>query len=74
MKHIGSVLRVMIAIWPTLLIFYPNKYIYGILTLLILIQITVELIKKPKKSTMYFYIFLALADIALYYYYLVKKQ
>ncbi len=50
MKHINSVLRVMIAIWPTLLIFYPNKYIYGILTLLILIQITVELIKKIKEK------------------------
>jgi len=55
MKHIGSVLRVMIAIWPTLLIFYPNKYIYGILTLLILIQITVELKKTKEKHYVFLY-------------------
>ncbi|KRU24218.1 hypothetical protein VT91_31330 [Clostridium sporogenes] len=73
MKHTNTIFRVMIVIWSMVSIFYPNKYTYGIWTLLILIQITVQLIKKPKKSTMYFYIFLAFLDIALYLFYIVKK-
>ncbi|ENK1244581.1 hypothetical protein FDF31_06130 [Clostridium sporogenes] len=73
MKHTDTIFKVMIAILAMISIFYRNKYIYGIWTLVILIQITVELVKKPKKSTKYLYIFLAFADIALYFFYIVKK-
>ncbi|EJO5348328.1 hypothetical protein NRP93_002449 [Clostridium botulinum] len=74
MKHIEIIIKIMIAIATIVPIFYPNNYTYGIWTLLILVDIYVELRKKPKKRTKYIYFFFSFVAVVLYCYYLMKNR